>query len=48
MIKLDTDITDTSSNNDIHSKLLFDQIYNINLSTRTDRWENMKKKLKWN
>ena len=44
MIKLDTDIPDTSSNSVYPFERLFDQIYIINLSTRTDRWENMKKK----
>ena len=43
MIKLDTDIPDTSSNSVYPFERLFDQIYIINLSTRTDRWENMKK-----
>ena len=45
MIKLDTDIPDPSSNSVHPFERLFDQIYIINLSTRTDRWENMKKKL---
>jgi len=49
MIKLETDLTDHSGGSNsvvVHPfESLFDKIYIINLSTRTDRWEKMKKKL---